>query len=151
MPNATQTITLQPGESFSLPSGARVIYISDSNIDSNCPLPEVEEYGCYAFTYGLDENNEQHPMSIENSKIVALHVGSSRYEIDIDAFEILENTLKINLENALPQALFDVQSVNIDGQFNHTTLVSIYFKTFPSMIPNMELELSGSGYGEQYG
>lgn len=151
MPNATQTIVLQPGETFSLPANATVVYISDSNIDSTCPLPELEEYGCYSFIYGLDENDDQHTMSTENARIVSLNVGSTVYPIDTVAFALPENNLKVLLEDALPQALFDIQSVNINTTFNHTSIVAIYFKTFPSLIADMELELTGSGYGDLFG
>jgi hypothetical protein len=48
-----QSVTLQPGEPFNLPSGAEIISATDINsLSSTCPLPtDLEESECYIVSF----------------------------------------------------------------------------------------------------
>ncbi len=63
----TKSVTLSPGESFTLPSGATVIALTDV-LDSSCDLelPDPEPLVDYNFIFSLNQDNEDdHPMGSE--------------------------------------------------------------------------------------
>jgi hypothetical protein len=53
-----KTVTLKPGEIFTLPAGATLIAATDeSAISSTCDIPTLEPLECYTCVVGLGENS----------------------------------------------------------------------------------------------
>lgn len=63
----TKSVTISPGESFTLPSGATIISITDTLTNScNFELPTPEQLIEYNFYFSVNEdNNDDHPMGSE--------------------------------------------------------------------------------------
>lgn len=63
----TRTVTIAPGETFTLPAGATVVSITDVlQTDCNIELPTPEELVEYSYIFSLNEDaNDDHPMGSE--------------------------------------------------------------------------------------
>lgn len=60
----TKTVSISPGEQFTLPNGATIISISDI-LDNSCDftLPDPEPFVEYKYSFALNEDdNDNHPM-----------------------------------------------------------------------------------------
>lgn len=60
----TKTVSIAPGEQFTLPNGATIISVSDI-LDNSCdfPLPDPEPFVDYKYSFALNEDdNDNHPM-----------------------------------------------------------------------------------------
>lgn len=60
----TKTVSISPGEQFTLPNGATIVSISDI-LDNSCDftLPDPEPFVNYKYSFALNEdNNDDHPM-----------------------------------------------------------------------------------------
>lgn len=60
----TKTVSISPGEQFTLPNGATIISISDI-LDNSCGLvlPDPEPFVNYKYAFAINEdNNHDHPM-----------------------------------------------------------------------------------------
>lgn len=67
MSTILKTVTMLPGESFTLPKGATVISISN-NLENSCnfDLPEPSPLRNYMFKFSINEDrNDHHPMGSE--------------------------------------------------------------------------------------
>lgn len=83
----TRSITLQPGECFTLPSGGEIIYIDNpSLITSDCEVPQEFDVRCYRFafesSYGDNPQSDSEILSIivdgvETSFATAVNYDSS--------------------------------------------------------------------------
>jgi hypothetical protein len=63
----TRTVTIAPGESFTLPAGATVVSMTNTLQNScNFALPNPEPFVEYNYKFSINEDdNDDHPMGSE--------------------------------------------------------------------------------------
>lgn len=141
----SHTIVLKPGESFSLPAGAEVIYVSSNSLDSTCPIPAAEAKECYYFQLVIDnDNNDGHPLDEGSTYFSDLIVGGVTYELDI-LVDQLSPVLESALINALPQTLIEITDVTKNDLAKRTEVL-INFKLAPSLAEDTELKITAPGF-----
>lgn len=153
--NSTQTITLQPGESFVLPSGAQIIYTSDpENLQSDCAEIPNTEYACGYFFIVLDaDNNDNHSMDM-NTRYVSIKIGNITYTID----EVIlygdsnsptptnETTLNNHVTNT---GLFEFMAVR-ENEVTSRTHIHVYFKVLETYYNDVRLVINNNNVGSIY-
>lgn len=147
--NSTQTIVLQPGESFVLPTGSEIIYSSDpENLESGCAEIPITQYKCGYFFIVLDaDSNTYHSMDM-NTKYVSLKIGSTTY--NIDEFVLTgdsnsptptdEVTLNTHITNT---GLFEFMNVT-ENEVTSRTHIHVYFKVLETYYNDLFLVINNN-------
>lgn len=153
--NSTQTITLQPGESFVLPSGAQIIYTSDpENLQSDCAEIPNTEYACGYFFIVLDaDSNDNHAMDM-NTRYVSIKIGSTTYTINEPILYGDSNsptptdktTLNTHVTNT---GLFEFMSVT-ENEVTSRTHIHVYFKVLDTYYDDVRLVINNNNIGSIY-
>jgi hypothetical protein len=152
-PIVYRTVTLLPGESYVLPSGASIIGVSDAGLlasDNNCAnLDSLEEFACYALVLTADERgglSGDGPWMEGQGYINSYTIGGVNYLTDNPntavigaAGEYFFGGLRTSiLNNTQVSGLFlDITLNEIDDNAAEGGLGSICFKTLPSVGDNM--------------
>lgn len=98
---STQVITIKPGEQFSLPPGAELVYTTDRNaFSSECQFNMNWNETCYRLAY---ENNNNAPVS--DSTIISYIVDDTELVLDNPVSYVVAG-LETELSNSIPLGLF---------------------------------------------
>jgi hypothetical protein len=127
MATVTRSITLSPGETFTLPPSSEIIFVSDSdNITTNCvDLPDSSSYKCGYFKYLQDAIADGGQPNYDT--VVQFEVGATVLPVGLTVPSA--TAPDINTVVAQP-ALITVTNVTVTvvgtppGEFN---IVEIYF------------------------
>lgn len=161
MPTTTNThsIVLQPGEFFSLPSGATIVFSSDADsIQSDCADIPDANYKCGYFYIIIDQDeNDGHSMDEFNTLISNLQVGNTNYAFGqkIIASGDDPGTLVTTavLNSFVPdQSLFSFKAINrntLTGS-SKRQLINIYFQVLDSLYDEVEMKVDNRGSAQYY-
>lgn len=145
----TKTITLTPGESFTLPPDGELIYTSDNNsISTDCPLPPVQAMGCYIFTVTVDnDNNTSHPMDESDAIFDYVEILGTQYPM---GFGINRTTVSMysELVSSIPQGLLKVTFVD-RRIFDKRNQYWITVQALENVAESAQFKVTGKGY--EYG
>lgn len=126
MPDYTyQQIVLRPGESFTLPAGATLIYSSNpTNLDSNCDIPTEFELKCWKLEW---ENQSNAP--VEDADFIGVTIDGIFYPFSTnvpydgnlgdDAATLLQDQMTLDL----PQGIFVAVDVCDTGDDSTQSLI----------------------------
>ena len=145
-----QSITLQPGETFTLPPGAEVVSVTDvTNIisENNClDLTNVEEVECYGVIFG-DSNPGGSETPVYNTvDIYGLRVDNIDYPFvgTIDA-----NSSATAIKSAIDTTIFGPLITNITIQLvdspDRGNVLYVAFQSIPSITSDMYFYGLGTG------
>lgn len=140
----TKTIKLIPGESFTLPPDATIIFASDSGgLGSTCDnIPETEPLSCYYYQWELEGPNSGSD-AWENGTLVELKLGGSTFSINGDAY-LENNGGAAKLENALVAAGYQKINIPAGAAVGDRILWSVCFKTTPTIAATSYLTILSS-------
>ncbi len=153
MPTVVKSITLQPGETMSLPPDSTVLTITDDTYEASCELPDFEEYACYKITWSLNDNQDESPnLEHQDSSVEKVTISGTDYLINIDTHSYHANSggdagLKSYFVSKLPVGLIIVSHVSTDTTAERKTH-TMYFQTVPSAAATMEMKVVGPGYSD---
>lgn len=146
MPTIVKTVTIEPGESFTLPPGAELIYTSDnSGLTSDCVLPPEQDLNCYIFSVTVDnDDNTGHPMDESDAIFDFVEVLGTQYPMN---FTINRSTTSmfVELDNSLPEGLIEVTYVD-RRIFDKRNQYYITVRVLESIADTVEFKISGRGY-----
>lgn len=142
----TKTVTLVPGESFTLPPGGELIYTSDNNsISSDCPLPPTQTRSCYIFTVTVDaDDNTSHPMDETDALFNYVEILGVQYDM---GFTINRDTISMytQLVSTVPQGLLEV--VYVDRRiFSKRNQYWVTIRAIESIAESAQFKVTGRGY-----
>lgn len=146
----THTLNLQPGESFTLPAGAELVYVSDSpSITTDCVEVPDAEYKCGVFYFNIDEdNNDNHPLDEDSTKVANVKVGDVTYTIDQLAASATVTNLNANITAT---GLFSFTYVNIftinDSGDDKRKAVYLYFQVVDDYYDDLLLGVTSHTIG----
>lgn len=140
MSTSTHTITLQPGEAFTLPPNATLVFVSDpDSISTDCvDVPETT-YVCGYFAYVRDDDdNDGHPFDESHLVISKVYVGDSVYTLDVPG----GNPTAIQLNTNIPdQAVFSFTDTNTYADFTKRKYNALYFQVIDTLYDTVKLEI----------
>lgn len=151
-----KTVVLQPGESFTLPPDGEIIFTSNaSGLSSECVIPETEDYVCQRFYWALNDDQSNSPaLEHQDSKVYSLTISGTEYIIDLDTHAIYngagggaagDTAVEAALEPLLPDGIIVIDHMGHD-ETGARLGQDLNFWTFPSLVPNMKLKITGPGY-----
>ena len=150
-----KSITLQPGEPFTLPPGA-VLVSADSpeDLESNCDQ-ELEELACYTLVVGNAESNggtsqlfESERPDQSNVKLIGISVNNVDYLFDNPILSIsddgryIESEVLDAINSTAAGQLFILPKYGYRRMLESGTINYITFKGAPSVIANVSLIVS---------
>lgn len=154
-----RAITLQPGESFTLPPGAEIVSATDANsLTSTCTIPDnLEELECYIFVLmgAVDSFNanlravwETNGSIGPNAFIQSITLGGITYDLDPDIsgddrgkFDVGTLAARITSSTALSSLMFDLGTSNT-YDYPRGGVATLCFKTIPSVAAETYLTLT---------
>lgn len=151
MAKIIKSITLLPGESFTLPKGA-TLKASDNEgaLTSNCPIPDLEDLNCYAFVFGNGEDDGDDSQLFEsagssNTPVIGIlfngvkHLFSTPFA-SITGTGHYDKPAIAAAINGTPagQLIFNMQYESHDNNDNGV-MSYIVFKTTPSIAKSLQL------------
>ena len=143
----TKSVTIEPGESFTLPNGATVVSVTGI-LSNSCdfPLPDPEEYKCGYFYFNIDDDsNVNHPNDETSTKITSVYINTSLVPIDELASTTNETILNTYITNT---ALFEFilverYTINDPGD-NKRKAVFLHFRAPATIFDNSYLIVTGN-------
>jgi hypothetical protein len=142
---SVQTITLQPGEVFTLPPGASLLFVSDvDSIQSECAeIPETTAK-CGVFYFNIDDDtNDNHPLDEDSTTVASISIGGSTYTIG----QLVDSANVTNLnENLNTGGLFSFTSIDEftidDSGDNKRKAIYIFFTVIESFYDSLLLAVT---------
>lgn len=148
-----KTISLQAGEKFAIPSNGELVSVSDPTlIESTCPLPVLDEFGCYAFVFGNGEDDGDDDQIFEaanysNTPVKGIVFNDVVYNFPSDfpatpgggTYDLPAIITAIN-STSLGTLIFDA-SAAINNQNDEGVMSYIVFKTTASIADNLFLNM----------
>lgn len=144
MSTITRTITIAPGESFTLPPQSNVIAVT-GDLSSTCgDLPVPENLVCHYFQWEMEGDNGGSD-AWENATMDNLVVGRVTYAIDGNAY-FTNDSGSIPLLAALAAAGFTNVGLSGPTSVGDRDVFGVCFKTAPSIAANTFIRLHTSDY-----
>lgn len=155
---ALKSVTLNAGESFVLPTGAQIISLicDGATADSQCELPECEQYVCSYFKITLDSSDtDGRPLDEPTTLIQELKVGTTVF--DFEGFRIIDNggvnsipptPAQLNAFISDP-GLFTFTHVGYN-QLQQRQLVWLYFRVPQTYLELCEIQITDAGNPAYY-
>jgi hypothetical protein len=154
---AYRSITLSPGESYVIPSGATIIGVTNQGLltsQNDCAnFDNLEEFACYALVVTADQRQDspvRAPWMEGQGFVWSYKIGGVEYDTDNQTIARIGATgeyqfgdLKTSIENNIQvSGLFlDITTNVADSDPYDGGLGSICFKTLPSIGDNMTVTL----------
>lgn len=142
----TRTITLIPGESFTLPPNSTVMGVSGSLISTCGTLPEPESLSCYGILYGLSSGEQSIHETNENVIIKGFrinnieHLFGTSYTHNAGSV-LLTDTIstRIAANPYLSGIITEVCSTRYANSGPRGGMYVISFKSSPSLMVNAQI------------
>ena len=160
------TVTLQPGEQFTLPPGAEIISVSNlANVSSSCEIPtNLETLACYIIAINAaDDANSQSPAwSNDTTTLNGIFVGGTFYSFGLNlgdwigaGGDVETNNLQNWITTHATLSTILTCTGSASGQDSPGTrggVGTICFKTIPSLASDMYIKVSTSvpGHGSSF-
>lgn len=156
-----RSVTLQAGESFTLPPGGEIVSATDLNsITSTCPLPDnLEELECYIFVLAANVDNLSATYVWEgcgadcNAYMSNLTVGGITYTFptaltadDRGKFDVSGLSAYITGNQSLNGLMLNL-GTSTDYAYPNGGVATLCFKTTPSVAQETYLTLSTGVFG----
>jgi hypothetical protein len=164
-----KSVTLKPGEPFTLPPGATLIASDNADVlESTCDIPELESLQCYAFqiAVGDHDNSDTILWDAQGFTIVGWRYNGALYTVDglvrpndLGCFAFasfpsvtIVDTLSKPLKDAADAAGIFIDSIvtgSDGGDGDNGCINYVVVKTIPSVIEKLEIvaETSKDGFG----
>lgn len=157
MATIAKSVTLKPGESFTLPPGAELLYTSDSNaLSSDCTIPPDQEFSCFAIDWSLNDDNSPSPnLEHQVSNVESIEIAGVAYPINLDTHQVWngggfteqqKNTALINaLQTKFPEFLIQIDHLDtstVGGRLAWT----LYFRTITAFGAGIRMKITGDGF-----
>jgi hypothetical protein len=148
-----KSVSLLPGEEFTLPPNATLISSTDTaSLTSTCDIADLEELACYAFVFGNagDEGGDNQlfeASNVDESSVPArgIYSGNKFYPFNELVFPQDDSGIyPISLIDSintttLGQVIFSAKIMNDVNSNDHGTMSFITFKALPSMASSLQL------------
>lgn len=143
-----KSVTLQAGESFTLPPGAQIISASNVGaLTSTCPIPtDLEQPACYIaiipWINNTNDNDDYWELDSDVSYFSGIYLNNIKTNFDTSVRIDNPGGLALKLKNTIPAILFSTWSFG--GSFppiaNFNGRYYILIQTIPSIAENLEIE-----------
>lgn len=155
----TKTLVIKPGETVVLPKGAVITAVGikgDATATSTCPavqeaLDNAEQYKCYSFGIGCDDdNNDSHVMDENNARIKKIIVGGQTYEFTTNngiVVDWLDNFTYVSGEitSKIQKEILEVYNVSLN-HFDKRKEFTIRTSMLPSIAADALFYAEGTGF-----
>jgi hypothetical protein len=145
MPSIIKTVTLAPGETFTLPPGATIIHTSShESLSSTCDeLPETSEMKCYRLLFSVNVNRTPSPALEHDDTIVsAIFISGVQYDLN----EANEDNVIAAINAVVPGVLSNLALV---GSSTGDRYVKSYTFQAPEVVgETVELKITGPGFDD---
>ena len=149
------TITLQPGEQFSLPPGATLLSVTDVGaITSTCDIPPLESLACYIIpVYAADEVGCGTGVweGGDNASLLGISVAGVYYEFPSPIPATSSGAFYTNLVSDFITSNSTLSGLLLDPTHDADAddacrggAATVCFKTIPSIAPTIYIQLSTS-------
>lgn len=145
----TNSVTIQPGETFNLPAGSTLIFSSDpSNLISDCADIPTDTYKCGYFYLILDNPGGSGESLTENSTFYhSVEVGGTTFNLggDIHVIDsddaVQEDVLNARVSNLALFAFADITKTELSDR----QAVNIFFRVPESLFDQTRLAILNWG------
>lgn len=165
------SIRLAAGETFTLPPGAELIATEqgESSITSTCPIPPLENLGCYVALFGTPSPAQQGGDTIYfgtgNAKISGFRLNRVDQNFntvyvnsgpDLQFLSTDLDPLGVELKTKVPAIFDSANSFTLSNRNDNGTLSYFLIKTVPSIANNLEMIYTtsipsdGNNFGTTY-
>lgn len=152
---STKTITVKAGETIVLPKGAKVVSVAvdgDINLSTSCSkledvLSNPEQYRCYEFSYGCDDdhNSAQHMLDLDDAWLTRMRIGDQEFNLQIRIPDTEAPWFESQFKSVVPDSLMKYQGKWINS-LNNRREIKLYVKMVPSLAKVTKLYAIGSGF-----
>ena len=152
--NVYKTITLQPGESFTLPPGAELVAADDAtsitSVNDCAPTDDLEEYVCCAVTIAETKEINRQALYYYEIFLQGIRIGEVNYPFT-PAGGYTVNSLGggsagngpwCNLLKSTGLPIKDCSCLYLNGSNGNVDVRKFTFKTLPSLVGNNESRMS---------
>lgn len=152
----TKTVILEPGETFSLPPGATLTFVSDPDgLDSQCAdIPEVS-YKCGYFQISVDDDNATQGLDELNTTIDKITADGFSVTLNQRVITSGDNpgtpmTLTQLNANITSPDMFVFKAITRDGSPSKYQLFYLFFTIVESLYDSLEMKVISQGPSVSY-
>jgi len=147
-----KTITLEPGETISLPPDSTITAITGNMLSSCGDLPTPEGLGCYGILYGVSEGEKKPSETNESVTIKGFRINNTEYLFDAPIIHnagststtlVVQNA--VNSNSFLKGLLFNVCAGRYANSSTRGGMYVISFKSISSLMSNAQIIIDQDG------